>query len=218
MPGRLRQGRAALEVVTADGARWIADMVAERCPNAERVMDPFHVVQWATDALDRLRRRAWNALRRGPGADPGAARAVKGSRYALLKNPEDLTERQSGALASVSRAGGALWRGYLLKEGIRAVFRSATAAEASEALGRWLSWACRCRIPEFVEVSRKVRRRREAIVRAVALGVSNARVEATNNKVKLAVRTAYGFRNVGNLLAMAMLRCSRLSPRLPGRG
>ena len=95
---------------------------------------------------------------------------------------------------------------------------SATAAEASEALGRWLSWACRCGIPGFVEVSRKVGCRREAIVGAVALGVSNARVEATNNKVKLAVRTAYGFRNVGNLLATVMLRCSRLSPRLPGRG
>lgn len=212
------EGCAALEVVTADGARWIADMVAERCPNAERVMDPFHVVKWATDALDGLRRQAWNALRRGPSADPAAAREVKGSRFALLKNPGDLTARQSGALASVRAAGGALWRGYLLKEGLRAVFRAESADEARGLLDRWLSWACRCRIPEFVEVSRKVRRRRDAIVRAVGLGVSNARVEATNNKVKLAVRTAYGFRNVDNLLAMVMLRCSKLAPSLPGRG
>lgn len=209
------EGCAALEVVTADGARWIADMVAERCPSAERVMDPFHVVQWATDALDALRRQSWNALRRGAGADPAAARAVKGSRFSLLKNPEDLTERQSAALAAVEAGGGALWRGYLLKEGLRAVFRAETGGEARALLDRWLSWACRCRIPEFVEVSRKVRRRRDAIVRAVELGVSNARVEATNNKVKLTVRMAYGFRNVGNMLALIMLRCSPLTPRLP---
>lgn len=218
LDGLGEEGRAALEVVTADGARRMADVVAEGCPNAEGVMGPFHVVRWATDAPDRLRRQAWNAPRRGPGADPAAAGAVKGGRCALLESPEDLTERQSGAPASVSRAGGALWRGRPLKEGLGAVSRSATAAEASEALGRWLSWARRCGIPGFVEVSRKVGCRREAVVGAVALGVSNARVEATNNKVKLAVRTAYGFRNVGNLLATVMLRCSRLSPRLPGRG
>lgn len=78
--------------------------------------------------------------------------------------------------------------------------------------------ASSCRTPEFVEVSRKVRRGRVSIVRAVGLGASNARVEATDNKAKLAVRTAYGFRNVGNLLAMVMLRCSRMAPSLPGRG
>lgn len=234
------EGCASLEVVTADGARWIADVVAERCPGAERVMDPFHVVQWATDALDGLRRDAWNEVRRGlrgrgevaarpggPRAGEGrtaaeraaaeAAEAVKGSRYALLKNPEDLTEGQSATLAGISSAGGALWRGYLLKEGLRGVFRAGSADEAEALLGRWLSWACRCRIPSFVKLSRRVRARRDAIVRAVALGISNARVEAMNNKVKLTVRMAYGFRNVANMLALIMLRCSPLTPSLPGR-
>ncbi len=68
------------------------------------------------------------------------------------------------------------------------------------------------------ELSKKVRRHREAIVRSVALGVSNARVEAVNNKIKLAVRMGYGFRNIDNLIALVMLRCSSLKPALPGRG
>lgn len=206
--------RAGIEVVTADGARWVADVVAERLPRAQLAVDPFHVVSWATGALDDLRREAWREARRGPA--PDAAGRVKGLRFPLLKNPGDLTEGQASALGELRRAGGALWRGYLLKEGLRAVLR-APAGEAAAELDGWLAWACRSRIPQFVELSRKVRRKRAAILRSVELGVSNARVEAVNNKIKVAIRQGYGFRNIDNLIALVMLRCSDLKPTLPCR-
>ena len=107
-------------------------------------------------------------------------------------------------------------RGYLLKEGLRAAFRG-DPADARASLDRWLSWACRCRIPRFVELSRKVRRKREGVLRSIELGVSNARVEAVNNKIKVAVRQGYGFRNIDNPIALVMLWCSDLRPALPGR-
>lgn len=50
---------AKITHVSADGAEWIDTVVAERCPNAVRCMDPFHVVKWATDALDIVRRDVW---------------------------------------------------------------------------------------------------------------------------------------------------------------
>lgn len=77
-------------------------------------------------------------------------------------NPEDLTEGQAAALD----AGTALWRGYLLKEGLRAVFRAAP-GEAAAGLDWWLAWACRSHIPQFMELSRKVKRKREGILRSV---------------------------------------------------
>lgn len=58
--------REAIEVVTADGASWIADAVAERLPRAELAVDPFHAVSWATDALDALRREVRRDLRAAP--------------------------------------------------------------------------------------------------------------------------------------------------------
>ena len=226
--------RSTIKVVTADGARWIADVVDECCPNVERVMDPFHVVGWATDALDELRRTAWrdaaakakNAPKRTRGRprkgeqvnpDKAAAKTIKNSRFPLLKNPEDLTEGQRCALESIARHDKRLYRGYLLKEGLRDIYKAKDAQEAKERLERWLSWACRSRIPEFVELSRKVRRRKTEIVRAVELGISNARIEAINNKIKLTVRMGYGFRNIDNLIALVMLRCSDLKPQLPYR-
>ena len=49
--------RAEIKLVSADGARWIADCVTEFCPNAQRCIDPFHVVSWANDCLDEVRKR-----------------------------------------------------------------------------------------------------------------------------------------------------------------
>ena len=54
---------ALITHVSADGAEWISTVVAKQCPQAVRCADPFHVVQWATDALDEVRRQAWNAAR-----------------------------------------------------------------------------------------------------------------------------------------------------------
>src|ERR1700682_5363278 len=54
---------ALITHVSADAADWIATVVTERCPTAIRCADPFHVVAWATEALDAERRRAWNDAR-----------------------------------------------------------------------------------------------------------------------------------------------------------
>ena len=224
--------RASIHVVTADGARWIANTVKEHCPNAERVMDPFHVVSWMTDVLDEVRKDAWRTAKKEEGtppkrkrgrpkkgeeAAPSKAKAVKSSRHALLKNPENLTERQKKTLERVVREDKRLYRAYLLKERLRDVFKAQDGETAKARLDSWLKSACHSGIKIIRELSKKVRRHRDAIVRAVMLGISNARVEAINNKIKLTVRMGYGFRNIDNLIALVMLRCSNLPIALPGR-
>lgn len=54
--GLTEEQRAKIKYVTADGAGWIADCVRDYCPNAERCIDPFHVVMWATETLDDVRK------------------------------------------------------------------------------------------------------------------------------------------------------------------
>ena len=109
-----------------------------------------------------------------------------------------------------------LHRAYLLKEGLRLALK-APADEIREAVEAWRGWAWRSRIPEFVELQRKVKRHIDAIVATASHGLTNARVEAVNNKIKLIVKMAYGFRNVDNLFSMVMLKCSDLRVELPGR-
>lgn len=90
----------------------------------------------------------------------------------------------------IAREDKRLYNAYLLKEDLRDVFKSLDSTAAAEKLGKWLNRACRSWTKEIKELSKKVRRHREAIVRAVELGVSNARVEAVNNKIKLTGRMA----------------------------
>ena len=113
--------------VSADQADWIAEIVADRCPRAVQCADPFHIVQWATEALDEVRRQAWNDARRAgqtfsngrrhPRISTGDARRFKNARYALWKNPENLTDRQREKLDWIAKTDPRLHRAYLLKEG-----------------------------------------------------------------------------------------------------
>ena len=103
---------AMISLVSADGAEWIAGVVADRAPNATLCIDAFHVVQWCTDALDEVRRDVWNEARKGGMSTH--ARELKGCRYALWRNPEDLTPRQAHKLAWVAKVNTKLYRAYLM--------------------------------------------------------------------------------------------------------
>jgi transposase len=206
---------AKLREVSADGAEWIAQTVRSRCLNARLQMDAFHVVQWATDALDEVRRDVWNHARREAG-DKALADQLKGCRYALWKNPDNLTGRQRGKLAWVAKTNAQLYRAYLLKEELRLVIKL-KGAEGVALLAHWLSWAARCQIPAFVELGAKVRRHRVAIEASLRSGTSNALVESTNTKIRVLTRVAFGFRSPEALVAMAMLSVGGVCPELPGR-
>jgi transposase len=224
---------AQIALVSADAADWIADVVAERCPNATRCADAFHIVAWATEALDEVRRRAWNEARalartepqRGRGRPPidapprpghERARRLLHARYALWKNPENLTDREADKLAWIAKTDPRLYRAYLLKEGLRHVF-AVKGAAGMEALDRWQSWAARCRIPAFVALGRRIRKHRAAIDAALLHDLSNALIESTNTKIRLLQRIAFGFKSVDALIALAMLSLGGFRPSLPGR-
>lgn len=204
----------AIELVSADGAEWISRVVRRRCSAAILCTDPFHVVSWATEALDQVRREVWNAARRHGQTE--LARDLKGARFALWKNPEDLTVRQHTRLAWIAATNEPLYRAYLLKEELRLVF-ALRGAEGRQLLDRWLSWARRCQIPAFVELARKVAKNRPGIEATLTHGLSNARVEAVNTKIRLLTRIAFGFHSAQALIALAMLSLGGLCPSLPGR-
>lgn len=212
---RLGPARAgAVRFVTADGAEWIKNVLARRCPKATVCLDPFHVVSWATNALDHVRRAVWNEARRS--GQTSLARDLKGARYALWKNPEDLTRRQTAKLADIARINKPLYRAYLLKEQLREVFRLPFRA-AVALLDHWLAWARRSRLRPFVRLARSIRDHRATIVTTLRFGLSNARVEAVNTRIRLLTRIAFGFHSATPLIGMVLLALGGLCPPLPGR-
>lgn len=228
--------------VSADGANWLNDAISEAVPGAVICADPFHVVAWATEAVDEYRRQRWrearteakNEPKRGPGRPPknpdqqqGAstkpktateqARTVKGARYPLLKNPENLTDHQQSTLEWIQISDPKLHRAYLLKEKLRLIFQLKDVDAAEAELDSWLSWARRSRLSEFVKLARSITRHRHRILASIHHGLNNGRVESMNTKIRLITRVAFGFHSANSLIAMAMLTLSGLNPQLPGR-
>ena len=214
----------SIELVSADGARWIKSSIEQWIPHAERCIDGFHVVSWAIEAMDELRKELWHAANKERVSQPKRNRGRpkkgaeiykankkygKGYKYSLGKNPENLTEYQQSCLDEIKELYPKIFRGYQLKEGLRLVFQSEP-EKVEEELRRWLSWACRSKLKAFVELSRKIRRHKEAIIATVKYDLSNARIESMNNKIKVLIRKSYGFRNIQNLIDMIMIVCSDL--------
>jgi transposase len=201
-----------ITLVSCDMASWIAGPVADRLPDAVRCVDPFHVISLATDALDEVRREVWNEARKAQ--NMALAKDLKGARYALWKNPENLTDRQAAKLSQIQHTNRPLYRAYLLKEQLRQIYRLPADA-AIELLDEWIAWARRCRLPSFVKLARTITAQRAGIVAAIEHGLSNARVEAINTQIRMITRRAYGFHSPGALIALAMLSLAGLCPPLP---
>ena len=199
---------AKLKVVTMDMCAPFIAEVSARAPNAELAFDPFHVVKLANEAVHDVRRTEARD-RKGT----VHAEVLKGSRWALLKAPENLRSAERLRLADVARLNRRVFRSYLLKEELRTLNRC-TVASAADHLRAWCAWASRSKLRPFVKLARTLRKHSDGVLASIRLGVSNGRLEGLNNKIGVLKHRAYGFHSAA-LIAMIYLTCTKLSIELP---
>jgi transposase len=203
---------AELECVTMDMAGGYIKAVEERLPAVQIVFDRFHVQRLASDALDTVRREQLRELR---GSESG--RELFRSRFALLKNPWNLTRKDQQKLSEVQRTNGPLYRAYLLKETLAQALDYKQPGRAERALREWLAWASRSKLPPFVKAARTIRKHFDRILAYVRERLTNGIVEGFNNKLRMIARRAFGFHSPPPLIAMLFLCCGgiTLDPPLP---
>lgn len=205
--GPERSKNVLLASMDMSGA-YIAEVTA-RAPYATIAFDPFHVVKLANEAVHEVRRSEVREQKGTP-----QAQALKGSRWALLKAPENLDADEELRLSVVARMNRAVYRAYLLKEELRALYQCSPRS-APRHLDALVEWAQRSRLPPFVKLGRTLRQYREGILAAIRFGLSNGRMEGLNNKIGVIKRRAYGFHSAAALIAMVFLCCSQLPITLP---
>jgi transposase len=206
---------ARIALVSGDGADWVYYGVTEHCPNAKVCLDPFHAVVWVTKALDTVRQQVWAAARRS--GQKALTQTVKGARYALWKNADDLTARQRAKLAEIQRTNQPLYKAYLLKEQFRQIFAPG-GEERVELLDAWLAWAARSQLQPFADLARRIRNHfYPDIVNTLVYRMSNGRIESANTKIRLLTRIAFGFKDPNALIALVKLHIGGYHPQLPGR-
>jgi len=211
---RIGERASKLEAISMDMGPGYAKSARKHAPQAVICIDTYHVIALANKALDEVRRAYWNELRQL--GDQDTAKEFKQARWALLKNPEDLTDRQANTLAALQANGGTVARAYTLKEALRAILAPGLSPAAVAALiDRFCSRTSRSRLKPFVRLARTIRKHREGILAAIRLKINNARHEALNNKVRLVTRRAYGFHSPRAALALIHLTCGPVNLTLP---
>src|SRR5664279_3372663 len=139
-----------------------------------------------------------------PGSVGGRRKRVRITRIPRRRPTlPDLTDDQADTLRKIKRRGGDLWRAYTLKEALRALFAGdLTEADVATLLDRFCAKASRSRLKPFVTLARTIRKRRAGILAAIRLGITNARHEGLNRRVRLIVNRAYGFHSANAALGL----------------
>jgi transposase len=221
--------KARLQAVSLDMGSAYATATSEEVAHVTQCVDPFHVVKAANEAIDQTRRWVWNTERRtnpaakrpvgrppkGSSPPPDRPRFVKHTRWALLKDPDNLNESQREVLEKLRRDRSVLYRCWQLKEALRDLYRLRRPQDAELHLDWWLAWACRSRIPAFVKLSKTIRANRDRILAAVELGLSNSKLEGLNSKIRLINHRGYGHHSATAVIAMIYLCCGGITVPLP---
>jgi transposase len=179
--------------------------IGEALPNAEITFDPFHLIQLMNDALGQVRTEEARLF----------PDLMKHSRYAFLKNPENLTEKQNETLTNLCRYRLKSARAYLIKLALQDVYFAASREDAEALLKSWYNWAIRCQIEQVKKVAGTVKDHWNGILAWFDSKLSNGFLEAVNGLIQAAKRRARGYRSTKNLINMAYLIAGRLDFRLP---
>lgn len=195
-----------LKGVTIDMSGAYIDAVQRGAPQAQIIFDRFHVQRLAQDAVDQVRREQVRLL---AGSDDAAA--LKRTRWALLKNPWNLSAVEGDKLAEVQRTNRPLYRAYLLKETLAEIFSRRQVGVAREKFVAWCGWAARSRLGPFKRLAKTIRRHLDGILAFIATGLSNGPTEGFNGKIRTLTRRAYGFHSARSLIGLIFLCCTGLT-------
>jgi transposase len=210
----LGDAKQSIRAVSIDMTGGYENAIRATLPDAEVAFDPFHVVRLAADAVDAVRRAEWNAHGKSKTA---GGKWVKHTRWALLKAPERRSPRQLAILGEVQRTNRRLYRAFLLYHQLRLLYRLDDPSLAPAHLKAWLAWASRSRLRPFIRLARTLRERRVGVLAAIRLGLTNARLEGLNSKVRLISHRSYGFHSPAPLIALIYLCCGGITIDLPVR-
>lgn len=192
---RLKRCQAKILAVATDMASGYMAAVMEHLPDADLVLDHFHLVKWFNDKLSLLRRQLYHQ------ADVLGKDVLKGSRYLLLKAPENLKEHvdtskdERARLQAALKLNQPLATAYYMKERLRLLFDCPDKQRAEQELGAWIEEAQSSAIGILVEAARKLRGWKAFILNWYKHRISTGKLEVMNRKIGMLQRQACGYRD-----------------------
>jgi transposase len=190
---RLRAARAKIQAVATDMGKAYIRAVREHLPRAVHVFDHFHIIKLYNDKLSDLRRDLYRQAR-----SDTERRILKGTRWLLLKNPENLDETRDelDRLMEALRLNQPLAIAYYLKEDLRQIWEQPDKRTARRVLRDWLARARVSGIPMLLRFADTLEEHQEGVLAYYDYPISTGPLEGVNNKIQTMKRQAYGFRDL----------------------
>ena len=201
---------AKLQYVCSDMWRPYLNVIVDKASQAIHVLDRFHIVAHLNKAIDEVRAGEARQMK-SDGYEP----LLTNARWALLKRPENLTDKQEIKLAELLQYNLKSIRSYLLKEEFQQLWQYISPAWAGKFLDRWCTKTMRSKIDPMKKVAKRVRKHRSLILNWFRADgqFSSGIVEGFNNKAKLTMRKAYGFKSF-HTIEMALYHTMGALPEL----
>jgi transposase len=190
---RLRGARAKIKAVATDMSPAYIAAVLANLPNARLVFDRFHVTKLLNEKLTELRRQLYREA-----IGPLQKQVLKGIRWLLLMNPENLDEEKQEAarLEEALSLNRSLAIAYYLKEDLRRFWQQPNYCAALRFLTGWCRRAEASGIRLLQQFAKTLRGHRSGLLAWYAHPISTGPLEGVNNKIKLMQRRAYGYRDL----------------------
>jgi len=182
--------KKAIRAVAIDMWDPYINRLQHHCPQARIVFDLFHVVKGFSFVIDEVRREE---VRRAVGP---MKQVVKGSRYLLLKNRENLRADQADRLEELLKINENLNRVYVLKDQLKMIYQHQRRPSAKAALDDWCAMAARVDNYHMAQFIKTLRRFEYGILNHCDFSIGTSRLEGVNNKIKVIKRKAYGFHDL----------------------
>jgi transposase len=187
-------GRQRLQAVAMDMNPAYEEEVRAHCPQAVIVYDLFHVVaKYGREVIDRVRVDEANRVRR----DHAARKVVKGARWLLLRNRENVPPADRVRLRELLDANRHLAVVYVLKDDLKHLWSYTYAGAATRFFEAWYQRAIRSRIAPLKAFARRLKARVSGILAHCRYPLHTSLLEGINNKIKVLKRMAYGYRDNG---------------------
>jgi transposase len=189
---RLRRSHAKVQAVATDMSKAYIRAVRDNLPKVVHVFDHFHVIKLFNEKLTALRRQLFHEA-----LNDRERKVLKGTRWLLLKNPENLDKDHDelARLQEALRLNEPLATAYYLKDDLQQLWSQPNKQIARRVLQDWMARARASGIRILVQFADTLEEHEEGILNYYDYPISTGPLEATNNKIKLLQRQAYGFRD-----------------------
>lgn len=182
-----------IKAVGIDMSRAFTKAVRQNLPKADIVYDHFHIVKQLQDTLSTLRRKIFYSLE-----TTNDKKVIKGTRWLLLKKNENLNEKKDERvkLSEALKLNQPLFTAYYLKEEFRLLFHQKDRESGAKFFGQWIAKLMSSNISDLKRLAKIFINHRQGILNWFTHRITSAKIEGTNNKIKVMKRKGYGYRDI----------------------